>query len=336
VRRDFRPLAPLAVAAMVLAIAAYAQDASTGAFVRLTPLEQRLQLFRTAYVWISAWPIYSITHHLIMAAIATAAYFRIRRKTSFELHLLLPGLAVLGLISMPLSWLLLERWKLSIAPQVQPMRTLLFVTLAMQLLTAVAGVDAVRRGRRWEAAIWFAFAYLPPIQGTALGAFSWRRSAVVIALGLATAFANRLAPAVAVAAFFVIPVLGGVVNYPQLRTPELSQLSAWARSDTPPDSVFLFADAGRSLEPGVFRSEALRAVYVDWKGGGQVNYLRAFAEQWWFRWQQTLAREFKPVDLARYEGLGIQYVVLQPKNRLQEPVVFENARYVVYRTVSGK
>ena len=122
------------------------------------------------------------------------------------------------------------------------------------------------------------------------------------------------------------------MNYPRLHTAELAQLAGWARSGTSRDGVFLFADGGRALEPGIFRSEALRAVYVDWKGGGQVNYLRDFAEQWWFRWEQTIARGFKPEDLPRYEALGIQYIVIQPKNRLPRPPVFESATYLVYRT----
>jgi len=63
-----------------------------------------------------------------------------------------------------------------------------------------------------------------------------------------------------------------LARYPHLHTPELAQLSDWARANTPKDAVFLFADSGRNLAPGIFRSEALRAVYVDWKGGGQVNY----------------------------------------------------------------
>ena len=50
--------------------------------------------------------------------------------------------------------------------------------------------------------------------------------------------------------------------------------------------MFLFPDAGHSLYPGLFRSEALRAVYVDWKSGGQVNYLKDFAGEWYTRWQR--------------------------------------------------
>jgi hypothetical protein len=113
-------------------------------------------------------------------------------------------------------------------------------------------------------------------------------------------------------------------------SPVLSQLSDWARSSTARDAVFLFPDAGRSLEPGIFRAEGLRAVYVDWKGGGQVNYIPGFAEEWWFRWQQTIAAGFHGGDLAKYDGLGISYVVLQPKNRLPQAPAFENQRYTVY------
>jgi hypothetical protein len=332
-RRIYRPLVPLGIAVIILAIAAQAQGWGAGIFVHLTPLEERLQHLRTGYVWISTWPFSRIVHHLLAAAIAAGAYLRIRHKISLELHVLLPGLAILGLVSMPASWLLLEHWKLSLAPQVQPMRTLLFVTFAMQLLTAVAGAAAVLRRRRWEAAIWFFIAYLPPLQSVFTEPYTWKRTAVAMMLAVATAFAGRFSPAVALAAFFLMPTLGGVVNYPQLRTAELGELAGWARSYTPRDAVFLFADAGRALEPGVFRSESLRAVYVDWKGGGQVNYLREFAEQWWLRWEQTIARGFKPEDLARYDALGIQYIVLQPKNRLPQAPVFENSHYLVYRTL---
>ena len=54
----------------------------------------------------------------------------------------------------------------------------------------------------------------------------------------------------------------------------------------PPATIFVFPDAGHALDPGIFRCDALRAVYVDWKGGGQVNFFREFGEQWWFRWRQ--------------------------------------------------
>jgi hypothetical protein len=211
------------------------------------------------------------------------------------------------------------------------MRMLLFVTLAMQFAASAAGVRAVSRRKPAEAAMWFALAYLSPLQAQWTQPLASRKLVLVLVLAGATALAGRYAPAVALAAFFAIPMAGGVVNYPYLHTPELSQLSGWAMASTPQDSVFLFPDAGRALYPGIFRANAQRAVYVDWKGGGQVNFGKEFGEQWWFRWQQTVADRFRPANLAKYSALGIQYVVLQKQNRLPRTPVFENAVYVAYR-----
>src|SRR5207302_2788868 len=144
-----------------------------------------------------------------------------------------------------------------------------------------AGVSAAAGRRYAEALIWFALAYVLPLQPVLTQPLAWTRAALVVALAAVTILAlwraPLAAPAAAAAAFFVIPWLGGVANYPRLHTPEMAQLCAWARSSTPRDAVFLFPDAGRAVYPGIFRSEAQRAVYVDWKGGGQVNYLKEFA-----------------------------------------------------------
>ncbi len=70
---------------------------------------------------------------------------------------------------------------------------------------------------------------------------------------------------------------------------------------------------------------------MDWKGGGQVNYLDDFAEDWWFRWQQTMARRFRPSDLPRYAALGIQYIVLPRGTPLRQAPVYANAGYAVYQ-----
>ena len=243
---------------------------------------------RTAYVWISAWPAATIVHHLLILAVLVAAFVRIRKAAGVELRVLLLGLAALGLLTMPLSWLLLEQFHWGLVPQVQPMRALLFLTLGMQFLTAAAGARAVVAHRPAEAFAWFALAYLLPLQPVLTGPFVWSRVGLAFALAAVTALAGmRLAPFVAIAAFFAIPMLGGVVNYPHLHTADLAQLSAWARANTRRDAVFVFPGSGRNLAPGIFRSEALRAVYVDWKGGGQVNYLKDLGEQWWFRWRQV-------------------------------------------------
>ncbi len=99
--------------------------------------------------------------------------------------------------------------------------------------------------------------------------------------------------------------------------------------------MFLFPDARSSLEPGVFRYYAQRSVYVDWKAGGQVNFFRAFADEWWDRWQATMAGAYRPDRVREYRTRGIQYLVFRrgPRNTqlpqpLPGPVVYENSDYV--------
>jgi hypothetical protein len=213
-------------------------------------------------------------------------------------------------------------------PQLQPMRTLLFVTLAAQFLSAAA---ALRARSRLESCGWFVLALLPVVQTQFAAPWSLRALAVVFAVALFGSLGPSFRLPAVLAAFFLIPLAGGIVNYPRLNTPQMEELSLWARTSTPPDSVFLFPAARKSFDPGVFRCQALRALYVDWKGGGQVNYLNDFAEDWWFRWQQTMARRFRPADLPRYSGLGIQYIVLPRSTPLRQPPVYANAAYAVYR-----
>lgn len=328
-----RCVIPLLAAGAVLAIAALAQSGeSQSLFSRLSPFQETLQRMRAPYVWISEWRPGLIPHYLILMAILLLAWFRLRRDMPVELQWLILGLPITGLLSMPASWLLLEHCKWSLIPQLQPLRALLFVTLGMQFLSSAAAFHALRLRRLPEAFAWFAMAFLLPLHPVMFDSFPWPAIWLVAALAALTVLMERLPVAGVIAAFFAIPILGGVVNYPKLHTPELAQLSAWARSSTPADAVFLFPDAGHALDPGIFRAESLRAVYVDWKGGGQVNYLSDFADQWWFRWQQTMAGGFHVSDMPKYGGLGLKYVALRRANRLPATPLFENAAYVVYAT----
>ena len=325
-RRRWRVFLPLLMAAAILLIAARTQ-AGGGARVwlaTLTPVEEQILRMRAPYVWISTWPPALKVHWVILFAILLAAFARLRREIPPALGILVVGLAILGMAAMPVSWLLLERFRWALVPQLQPLRALLFVALAMQFLTAAAGARAVSCRRPAEALAWFALAFLLPLQPVLTGPILWGRVALAAALAALALLAlwrtPRLAPLAAAAAFFAIPTVGGVVNYPSLHTADLAQLTAWARASTPRDAVFLFPNAGRNLFPGIFRAEALRAVYVDWKGGGQVNYLPGFAELWWSRWQQN------KLD----EAPGISYIVLSPAPRLQQTPAFDNQHYAAY------
>ena len=334
-RRQWRPWVPLALAAAILAVSALHQDgaAQQPFWGHIDAAQEHLQRLRAPYILISAWPVRYIVHHLLLAAALAAAWFRCRRRMPVELHAFALGLPLLGPASMPVSWLLLERAHWVLMPQLQPLRLVLFVALMMQFLAAVAGAHAALERRWWESAVWFVVACWLPLQPVVTEPYQWRRVAVLVLVSAAAVAAMRfrVAPLAGVAALLLIPFAGGVVNYPRLETPELSQLSDWAAHCTSRDSVFLFPDAGRSLAPGVFRSEALRTVYVDWKGGGQVNFVREFGAEWWRRWSATMASGFHADGMPAYRAGGIDYVVLKPQHRLSDPPLFANAGYVVYR-----
>jgi hypothetical protein len=344
-RRRFTAFVPLVCAFVVLAIAARYQEGATEAqvfFSRLTPAIESLQRMRAPYSWISEWWREWLPHYLILFGAATVAFLRIRDRAPVALRFFLAGLPLVGMLSIPVSYLLLEKLKWALIPQMQPMRALLFVTVIAQFCAVAAAILAVQARRWWEALAWFALAFLVPVNANVVWAPSWNRALVVALLaaaasGAAWAEARKLRwsaaalVGVTVAAFFLIPALGAVSTHPRLDSPELAQLSRWARAATPRDAVFLFADAGKGLQPGVFRATAERAIYVDWKGGGQVNYLTELGAEWWSRWRQVMSSPFNSAELPRYRELGIDYVVLSPANRLPgRAPAFENARYMVY------
>ncbi|MGA3039573.1 MAG: DUF6798 domain-containing protein [Bryobacteraceae bacterium] len=343
--RQTMAFVPLVAACIVLAVAARFQEGAGEAqlfFSRIAPSIEKLQRMRAPYSWISGWWRDLLPQYFVWYAASLAAYARLRTRAPLDLRFFLIGLPLLGMLSVPVSYVLLEKMKWGLLPQVQPMRALLFVTVVAQFSAVAAGIVAAQARRFPETFAWFALAYLIPLNTSVTPAPSWNRAlaaTLLAAVASLAAFAEARkfrwsAAALAVvvlAGFFVVPTLGGVSTHPRLHTPELAQLCAWARASTPRDAVFLFADAGKQLQPGIFRSEALRALYVDWKGGGQVNYLMGLGEQWWTRWQQAMAAPFDPRNVARYGGLGIDYIVLSPRNRLPgRAPVFEDAGYLVY------
>jgi len=335
IERQWRAWVPVALAVALLAVTAARSGgaAPQPLWGRIEPSQEYLQRLRAGYIWISAWPAAYIVHHLLLAAALAVAWLRVRRCVTVELRAFVLGLPLLGLLSMPLSWLLLERARWVLMPQLQPMRLVLFVALMMVFLAGLAGAYAALARRWWEAAAWFAVACWLPLQPVVTDPYSVRRVAVLLtAAGLCVvAMRVRVAPLAGAAALLLIPFAGRVVNYAKPDTTQLLQLAGWAMHSTPRDAVFLFPDAGRSLALGVFRCEALRTVYVDWKGGGQVNFVREFGEEWWRRWRATMADGFRADGMAAYRAAQIDYIVLPLRHRLPGSPVFANARYLVYR-----
>ena len=80
--------------------------------------------------------------------------------------------SLLGLLSVPLSWLLLEGGKWVLGPEIQPARALLFVTALAVVLPAITAVKAGSEGRRVECFLWFVPVYAIPVCAPVFDVFS--------------------------------------------------------------------------------------------------------------------------------------------------------------------
>ena len=124
---------------------------------------------------------------------------------------------MIGIVSVPLSYLLLEKMKWTLVPQFQPGRYLLFVTLFAMMLAILAAIKASQRKSYPEAVLFF----FPCLS---VSAMEWDPATLLgprtlVAFGLAllaSVAASRANPAlVAVAAlapFVCLPYLGRVQN----------------------------------------------------------------------------------------------------------------------------
>ena len=329
-----RFLAPVAAALVLLFVAAKFQSGKTEAQHLLTVIDtdwERLMRLRATYNWLSMWPAYWLWHYPLMAAVALGALWRLRHELPRPVALFGAGLAVFGLLMMPVSYVVMEHFHWSAMASYQPARAVLFCSAFAMLFGAVA---ALRAPTLWESFLWFLPAYLLPVNEGLMfdAATGWKRAALIVGLAAMSAWASRQRKAIAIAAllpYLLIPSWGEVRHYPQLHSDELRELSTWAKANTGKEKVFLFAGFGRSNAAGIFRVDAQRALYVDWKGGGQVNVLRGFAFEWWDRWQKAQVETYDPGK--DYATLGIDYVVAPPE-RAGSGAVYRNARYAVIAT----
>src|SRR6185437_15943434 len=109
-------------------------------FSRIPPAQEMLQRLRASYNWVSLWPTAYIWGYLLLCGLGLIAYFRLRKEASWIERWVLLGLPIIGLLSVPASYLLLEKLKWSLIPEFQPLRALLFVDMIVLVLAAVAGI----------------------------------------------------------------------------------------------------------------------------------------------------------------------------------------------------
>jgi hypothetical protein len=324
-KRQWRALVPLLAAAGIILLVAHFQAGVIERqhfFFRIDPEFEKLQRMRASYNWVSVWAGALMPQYVFLWIASLVAYWRVRGAHGHAWAPVLLCLPIIGLLSVPFSYVMLERLKWGLMPQYQPARALLFVTAFALILGAAA---AVRAAHWMEAFAWFTLVLAIPMKEP-------RQWALVAGLALVCALAPRkllLIPLTA--AYFLMPA-----NYAHLETPQLGQLEEFAKTKTSPDAMFVFPEAGHALYPGIFRVRAKRSVYVDWKSGGQVNYYRSLAEEWWARWQQLHGLQdrshYRTEDLAQLAAEGIDYVVLPAADELTgRSPVFRNDQFLVYR-----
>lgn len=334
--RQWQALAVLAAGAVAVLLSALTHPAfaeSPPLFGRIDPSLEALQRMRANYNWVGIWIDRWAMFFAALWAMAVLAWWRVRVFLPKEFSAFAVLMPVVGILSVPVSYVLLDRMKWVLAPQFQPARYLLFVTFFAMLLACLAACHAARRRSYAEA---FAF-FIVPLAATATEWDTANLTGVRLAFvgGLAALLAaaavwRQYLPLVVVAAvapFFVLPHWAHVQTVRDSTAPELDDLSRWARGSTPPDALFQFAEASRRSEPGIFRARALRSIYVDWKGGGQVNFLPAFATEWAARWK--LASRAR--SLEDFRKMGVDFVVFRTnKKPAGVTAVYENSGYAVY------
>lgn len=332
-------------------------------FSLIDPALEKLQRMRAPYNWISQWPREWLWQYPLLFVFDVLAWLRLQRVLHLDAHgfeireirWITWAFPLYGLLMMPASWLLMEQAKWTLMAQFQPARAVLFLTMFAILLGGAASWHAARRGQWGESIVWAAVVFILPVNGNLMelaGLTGLKPPAMatrwiaVLAFAGATAAASllwetrkkiALAVAVILIPSLLLPYWPKIQNYPKLHTAELRAMIEWARTNTKKDAVFQFADNGHGLDAGIFRAEALRALYVDWKGGGQVNLLSQFAVDWYSRWQQVREAQAPVQPLAVYDAMGIDYLVVRVEHALPDATpLFERLPYVVYGTHSTR
>jgi hypothetical protein len=313
-------------------------------FAKIPAWLAALQRFRTDYVWVSSWAGTYLWQYAAILVLALWAIVRIAPALNRQTRWFFLALSTAGLLSVPFSYIGLEYLRWFAMAQIQPAQNLLFTIAIASIACAIAGIRAARAQKFWEAAFWLVVVFAIAIDSSIFDFFRPRSfheaAALVLCLALAFGLAallarfgySRWAPAAflaPLAAVFAIPAL--LPPKPALDTKPLTALIDWAVSNTWGSSLFLFPDAGHSIEPGVFRAKSWRGLWVDWEGGLLADYFEGAATEWLQRWQQAAATPFTPRRLQELLPLEIDYYVLKRKHALANiRPVFENSRYAVY------
>src|SRR5262249_25673094 len=81
---------------------------------RLDTQQEGLQRMRASYIWISIWAPLWLAHYVFLYTVTLLGVARLRNTLSPELRFFAIGLPLIGILSVPVSYLMLEKMKLAL------------------------------------------------------------------------------------------------------------------------------------------------------------------------------------------------------------------------------
>lgn len=338
--RRWRPLGYTAGAAFLLMVLASNQQGTVEAqpfFSLIDAGQRKIQQLRAPYNWISLWPSRYWLQYLLTGAIALAAFRRLKDRLPVSVQPYLQWMPLIGWVTMPLSYLLLEQMGWALLPQVQPMRALLYCHLFCQMLGTLAAFRELEDGQWLRAVAWLLVPVSLSLRGDLLQTTGLEKEAMLLVLLTGCVALASLWPRKQLlwVAPFGLSLLFGygfeARAFQPVETPDLNSLADWAATKSPVDAQFLFPDLGRRPEPGIFRARSARAVYVCWKQGGQVNYFPQYASTWFERWTNLLAPNHPPLDYNDLRRRGVTHLVFTKEVPAEDLTpVYVSRAYRVY------
>ncbi len=157
-RRLLRPLWPvLLVFLLLLGNLAQLQPGTPDAqplFSRFSQQIAAIEKFRTPEVWISLWSAKYIYFYQAIFVIGIWATTRIWPALNRQTKWLFTVLPFLGILSLPLSGLLVEHYRWAAALRTQPMQILIYTAALAWLACGIAAVRALMQRAKGEALAW--------------------------------------------------------------------------------------------------------------------------------------------------------------------------------------
>ncbi len=157
-RKLLRPLWPvLLVFLLLLANLAQLQPGTPDAqpfFSRFSPQIAAIEKFRTPEAWISLWPAKYIYLYLAIFVIDIWATTRVWPVLNRQTKWLFTVLPFLGILSLPLSGMLVEHYRWAAALRAQPIQFLIYTAAIAWLACSIAAARAFMERAKGEALAW--------------------------------------------------------------------------------------------------------------------------------------------------------------------------------------